>query len=375
MPTAQLFPEVIDASTLIAKPTSPIYLPIGIEGQMDAAGTATVGQFYQIATLSDAITAFGPASSLTTLLNEILKRGSSPVIAVASKKGSTPLIADRTPVWDNMSSDPTIRIRLTDTTTQSDLVTLATSCTNAELAQHKQFAICGMAAGTTKAVLTAAATAIGSKRAVLVAPGVYNEFGVLMSGAFAAAAVASIVSQNSDPSIDLDQTVIPYLTGLEIDSLGYSIFREKIVSAALVNDFEDCLQGGVSPLMPSTVPGGVMTTHLRMTYLTDSSYDALSTRIIVDQVFCDVRDYVIAMGYLRRPNDDATRDAIASGVDALLMERQDWISPVVEADGSLGYNVAVTASPDNRQVVVYYSGQVIRGIQTIKVSASLVIPT
>jgi len=373
--SSQLYPEVLDGSSLVALPTSPIYLPIGIEGQMDADGTGVVGQFYIINSVNDSVTAFGVTSSLTLLITEILKRGSAPIIGCASKKGSAPILTDRQPIWDNMSSDPTIRIRLTDSTTQSDLAALATSCSNAELAQHKQFCVVGMPVGTTKANLIAAATAITSKRAVLVAPGVYNELGVLKTGAFAAACVAAEVSKNSDPSNDLDLYVIPYLTGIEKDSLGYPLFREKIVTGALVNDYEDSLQGGVSPLMPSDTPGGVQTSHLRTTYTTDGSYDALSTRIIVDQVYVDVRDYIKLMGFLHMANDQDTRDALASGVEALLMQRQDWISPIVQADGSQGYNVTAVPSADQRQVIVGYSGLVIRGIQTVKVSARLQIPT
>jgi hypothetical protein len=371
---AQLFPEVIDASNLVAKPTSPIFLPVAIEGQMDNVGTAIVGTLYAVKTLSDAVTLFGPAATLTLLIGEVLKRGSSPVIAGASKKGSAPLLAERQSVWDAMSSDPNIRIRLTDSTTQADLVALGTSCTQAELAQHKQFAIAGMASGTAKAALLTASTAMAGKRMVFVAPGVYDEGGVLRSGSFAAACVAAEVSKNPDPSNDLDLWTIPYLTAIELDSLGFPIFREKIVTGALTNDFEDLLQGGVSPLMPTATPGGAQTSHLRTTYVTDGSYDALSTRIIVDQIFVDVRDYVTAMGYLRRPNNDATRQAIASGVSALLLDRQDWIQAVTQPDGTKGFNVSVTPSNDQRQVIVGYGGQVVRGIQTIKVAAQLTIP-
>jgi len=372
---SQLFPEVLDGSSLVALPTQPIYLPIGIEGQMDADGTGTVNQLYQIKSVNDAVVAFGAVSSLTLLITEILKRGSSPILAAASKKASAPLLTDRQPVWDNMSSDPTIRIRLTDSVAQADLVALATSCTNAELAQHKQFAIVGMANGTTKANFIAGATAIASKRAVLVAPGVYNETGVLKTGAFAAACVGAEVSKNSDPSNDLDLYTVPYLTGIEKDTLGYPMYREKITSGALVNDFEDLLQGGVSPLMPSDVPGGVQTSHLRTTYTADGSYDALSTRIIVDQVYVDVRDFILDGGYLHRPNNADTRAAIASGVEALLMQRQDWISTITQPDGTQGFNVSAVPSSDQRQIIVGYSGQVIRGIQTVKISARLTIPT
>jgi len=61
-------------------------------------------------------------------------------------------------------------------------------------------------------------------------------------------------------------------------------------------------------------------------------------------------------------------------VDALLNERSEWIKPVMQPDGTTGYNVSVTSSPDERQLTVGYEGVVRRGISTIKVAANLTIP-
>jgi hypothetical protein len=328
---------------------------------------------YQIKTIGDAVTAFGPASSLTLLCSAVINRGSSPVIAAASKKGTAPLLTDRQTVWDNMAGDRNIRIRLTDSTAQADHAALADSCEAAEQVQNKQFCIVGLATATPKATYITAAGAIASKRGVLVGPGVYDEQGVLQAGPFTAACVAAEVSKNSDPSNDLDLWTIPFLTGIEKDASGFPIFREKIVSGVATNDYEDLLQGGVSPLQPSFTPGGVMTTHLRMAWVTDSTYDALSTRLIVDQVFVDVKNYIYAGGYLRRGNTETTRNLIASGVESLLLLRQDWVQAVVQPDGTLGYNVSATASPDMRQIIVSFTGVVVRGVQTILVSAQLII--
>jgi hypothetical protein len=149
--------------------------------------------------------------------------------------------------------------------------------------------------------------------------------------------------------------------------------QQQRVTAA-VNDFEDLLQGGVSPLQPSRVAGGVQTTHLRTAYITNTSYDNLYTRVIVDQVFIDVRDYILDQNFLRAGNTAAVRARIKSGVEALLNERAAWIATVTQPDGSQGYNVTVTSSPDNRQITVGYQGTVVRGISTVKVAANLSIP-
>lgn len=380
MSSLMLDPRVLDASNLIPKPTQAIYLPVGVEGQMDNVGTAAIATPYSFTRVDSVNDAFGPASSLTRVIKALLDRGAGPVVGIASAKGSTPILSARQTAWEKLESDETIRLRLTDSEVQADLVALAISAANADLLYNKQIALAGMPAGTSKANLITAATAISGgaitqgSRAVLVGPGVYDSAGTLRGGSFAAAVVAAEVAQNSDPTNDLDLWDLPLLTGIEIDANGMPIFRRKVVAGVAVDDYEDLLQGGVSPLQPSRTPGGVSTTHLRTVYATNGTYDSLYTRIIVDQVFIDVKAYIYASNYLRAVNSEATRARIKSGVEALLNERNQWIKPVAQADGTLGYNVSVTSSLDERQVTVGYEGIVRRGISTVKVAANLTIP-
>jgi hypothetical protein len=120
-------------------------------------------------------------------------------------------------------------------------------------------------------------------------------------------------------------------------------------------------------------PGGVAISHLRMTYIVDGTFDALMTRVIVDQVFVLVRDYCYSFNALRRGNTPANRELLRSGVEALLIEHSSWVQPLVQNDGSFGYNVSVVASADQRQMIVHYQGQVVRGVQTILVDGDLLI--
>lgn len=380
-PTTQLFPAVVDASTLGQKLTSPIYLPIGIEGQMDNAGDATVGVLYSILRTDQAVQKFGAASAsrLTMLINTLLARGAGPIIAVASKKGSTPTLSERQAVWALLESDPNVRLRLTGSVVQADIVGLAASCANAALINHKQIAVVGMASGTAKSALIAGATAIAAAgteaatRTVLVGPGVYDDVGTLQDGGFAAAIVGAEVAKNGDPSNDLDLFQLIPLTAIEKDTAGMPVFREKVVSGVAVNDYEDLLQGGVSPLMTPPIAGtsGVAISHLRTCYTTDGTFDALMTRIIEDQIFIDVKNYVLSGGFLQQGNTPETRKRIQSGVDAVLHERIAWLQPLPQPDGSTGYGVDVTSSSDQRQVTVNYQGQIVRGIQTVQIAGNL----
>lgn len=374
-------PRVIDASTLTPKASSDIFLPIAIEGQAGTAGSATVGTIYSINRLDQAASTFDATSPLYTIIKAVLDRGAGPVLAIASVKGATlPTLVQRQTAWAKLESDTVTRIRLTDSEIQAELVALATSVANANLLFNKQIAIVGMPSGTSKAALLSAATAIAAAgtdpatRTCLVAPGVYGSTGTLRGGSFTAAAIAAEVSKNADPGMDLDLWTIPLLTGVELGSDLRPVFNRSVVSGVAVDDYEDLLQGGVSPLQPSRIAGGVMTTHLRTVYVTDTSYDNLYTRVIVDQIFVDVRNYILDNNFLRAGNTDTTRARISSGVAALLAERSSWISPVVQPDGTKGYNVTVTASSDMRQITVGYEGTVVRGINTVKVAANLTIP-
>lgn len=375
-----LDPRVLDASTLTPKATSPVFLPIGIEGQIDNAGSAAILVPLVINRIDEAVTAFGAAAPITAVITAVLNAGAGPIVAIGSAKGSGPTLVQRQAAWAVQESDSITRLRLTDSTTQADLVGLAVSAANANLLYNKQIVIAGMPSGTAKAALLTAATAIAAggidaaSRFCLVAPGTYDAGGALKSGAFTAAIVAAEVAKNADPSNDLDLWPIPIYTAIEKDGTGLDVFRRKVVTGVATDDYEDLLQGGVSPLQPGLTAGGIMTTHLRTVFTTNSQYDNLYTRIIIDQLFLDVKNYILTKNFLRAGNTAGTRARIKSGVDALLRARNSWVDTVVQPDGSQGYNVSVTSSLDNRQLTVGYEGIVVRGINTVKVAASLTIP-
>lgn len=378
--STMLDPRVIDASNLTPKATAPIYLPVGAEGQADNVGTAVVATLYTISRLDEASVYFGPASKLYNIVKALLDRGAGPVIASASAKGATPTLVQRQAVWQKMEAESSIRLRVTGSEVQADLAALAVSAANADLLYNKQIALMGMPFGTSKAALLTAATAVAAggitaaSRSALIGPGVYDASGTQQGGSFAAAAVAAEVAKNADPANDLDLWVIPGLSAIELGADGRPVFQRQVVTGAPVDDYEDLLQGGVSPLQPSRVPGGVMTTHLRTVYITNTSFDNLYTRVIEDQIFIDVRDYIYDSNFLRMGNTVATRARIKSGVEAVLAERSSWIQRVTQPDGTLGYNVTVQPSPDMRQVTIGYEGTVVRGITTVKVAANLTIP-
>jgi hypothetical protein len=371
--STQLYPEVKDATTLGARFSQPLFLPIGVEGASAVGGTAVEATLYDVSRPADADTLFGAASSLSTLVKFLLGRGVPTVKAISSETdGTAPTLVERQAAWALLESDQSIRLRLTDSVTQADLVALADSAEWAEGIQNKQVAIMGMAAATASAGLITAAGAILSKRGVLVAPGFYDENGVLRGGNYLAAAIAAEVAKNSDLGDDLDTLALAGFTGVEKDANGMPLFRIKAGAGTPINDFETLLVGGVSPVRAGR-NGGVEITHLRTTWTTDATFDSLMTRLIVDQIFIDVRNYCEAQNFLRRGNTQKNRDDLKAGVEALLNERSNWIKPLVQPDNTFGYSVAIIPSGDNRSVTISYKGEVVRGIQTILVAPELVI--
>jgi hypothetical protein len=375
---SNLYPEVRDTSNLTGVLFLDQFLAVGIEGQKDAGGTAAVGIPQLITDPVAADTLFGPASNLAALVKFVLAQGINYVWAVASASGSVPLLAARQTAWQTLEENPDVRIRLTDSETQADLIALGTSCTQAEAIQNKQFAFGGLASPTTLATLTAAAIAINSQRMVLVGPGYYDSNGVLRGGRYAAARVACEVARNADITDDLDLVNLAATTGLEKEiATGMPLLRNR-AGATPTNNFATALTAGVSPLGQNPATGQAQIIHLRMTYTgpgqTDSTYDALQTRLIKDELFIRIRNMLLGEKFLRRGNTPSNRGLAAKRVDDFLIAHSDWAQPIVLPNGAIGYGVTVTPSGDKKKMIVSYQGEIVRNTQVIEVGGNLTIP-
>lgn len=368
------FPQVVDTSTLTGVFNSTQLFPIGVEGQSAGDGNAVVGLPKTISSAEDAATAFGATSPLTLLIQFILGRGIPSVKAVSSKT-SAPMLADRQSAWAALEDDDVVRIRLTDSPVQATLVALADSCEHAELTQRKQFCFGALPANTSKSAMITAAGAIASKRAVFHGPAVFDLNGNLLGGQYAAAYGACEVAKNLDISDSLNLTPIPATAGIELDAAtGLPLFRLRTNGGTPIDDFEDLLTAGVSPFM-SGPDGQAAFTHIRTTYTTDDSYDALMTLLIKDGVFLGIKAMLLAEGFLRLGNTASNRALAAKKVDAYLGANADIVTPVLLANGTVGYGVTVVASDDLKSFTVSYFGEVVRGTNVINVNGTLTIPT
>ena len=367
-----IYPEIRDTSTLTGVFQLDQFLTFGIEGQADVAGSQAIAVPVFVTDSNAADTLFGPASSLAGLIKYVLFQGINGVWAVASAKGSAPVLGARQTAWALLEENPDIRIRLTDSELQADLVALSDSCEYAELIQNKQFAFGGLATPTTLAALTAAATAIASKRFVLVGPGHFDTNGVLRGGKWSAARVACEVARNPDITDDLDTLPLAGTLGIEKDvTTQMPLFRLKSGAGTPTNDHATALAAGASTLRQGR-GGQAEITHLRTTF-TDTTYDALMTLLIRDSVFIGLRSALETEKFLRRGNTASNRALAAKLVDTWLRAHNDWVEPKIMPNGDIGYGVTVTPSPDLRKMIVDYFGQIVRNNQVIDLRGTLTI--
>lgn len=368
------YPQIVDKSTLTGVFQTDQFMVVGVEGQMNAGATAVVGRPVVVSSAEDANTLFGANSSLAGLVTFLLSRGLNFVWAVASASGVAPTLVQRQTAWAALEENPDIRIRLTDSVTQADLVALADSCEFAEAIQHKQFCFVSVGSPAAKATNIAAAGAIASKRAVLVTPGVYDLNGNLLAGQYVAALVAGEVAKNPDIADSLNNVDVPATAGIEKDvATDMPIYRLRAGAGTPVNDFQDILTAGGSPLQQSRT-GLAAFSHLRTTWTVDDTFDALMTLLIKDEVFLGIRNMLLDGRALRTGNTATNRALAAKQVDQWLRTHGDWVEPVVLADGTTGYGVSVTPSADLKSFTVNFFGQVVRGTNVININGTLTIP-
>lgn len=364
---------IVDQSTVTGVFNTNTYLKIGVEGEMGDDGDATINLPETITSVEDAATAFGAAtgSSLTRLVQLILSRGVSQVVAVASDP--THKLTSRQTAWEALEDDPTIRMRFSDGTTQADLVALAESCENAEAINNKQFCVVAMATPSSKATMSTIAQAMNSKRGVLVGPGIYDLNGVLRGGADAAVYAGCEIAKNPDITDSLNLYEIPATAGVELEAAtGRPLVRLRANGGDPIDDFQDLLDDGVSPF--KLAPSGLASfSHLRTTFTDDDTFDALQTLLVKDETFLGVRQELLDQKFLRKPNTQDNRDLACAIVDSWLKAHDTWVAPTPLPDGTTGYGVTAVSSEDQKSFTISYFGQVVRGTNVIVLNETLTI--
>lgn len=206
-----------------------------------------------------------------------------------------------------------------------------------------------------QAELVARTKALNSERMVLVGPDVYlTGETALAGGCMAAAALAGVLSDQTDPAMPLNGQQLNGISGV---SAAYADSEYDALVAGGVTVLE-CFGGKVSVirgLTTRTSTGGV----------SDDTYREMSTILIVDEVIPAIRNALRAR-FTRAKNNVLTRNAIRNQV---VVELEERISrEIIE-----GYDhLTVAASKTDPTVcVVEFEFRVVHGLNRIHLMAHI----
>lgn len=209
---------------------------------------------------------------------------------------------------------------------------------------------------TTMEVLGVMAQTINCERMVLLGPGVRYTGTEDYNGCLAAAAMAGLVSAQTDPALPLHGATL----------LGVDGVRESLTESQI----DDAVRAGVTPL--ETVGGQVsiiraVTTRTMTEGVEDNTWQELTTMCILDDVIPTVKN-TLAVKFLRRKNTAVTRNAIRSQVAIVLDDRVR--REIIESYDALQVE-AVEGDPATCQVSFAFS--MVHGLCRIHLSIHILV--
>lgn len=214
--------------------------------------------------------------------------------------------------------------------------------------------IVGMTNPTTTELTTRAAL-LNSERMVLVGPGVYPDGGsIAVSGGMAAAALAGVLADQSDPAMPLNGQVLKGFSGVT------AVYTDTEIDALVTGGVTvlECIGGKVS------VMRGI-TTRTTTGGTADRTFRELTTVLILDDVIPAIRTSLRSK-FMRAKNNALTRNAIRNQVILELENRID--RQIIE-----GYDhLTVTADEaDPTTCVVEFEFTVVHGLNRIRLTAHI----
>ena len=207
----------------------------------------------------------------------------------------------------------------------------------------------------TLAELTARAGKLNSERMVLLAPDIYlNGEESAAGGYLAAAALAGVLCDQSDPAMPLNGQVLQGISGV---TAVYEDTEYDALVAAGVTALE-CVGGRVSVIRG-------LTTRTKTGGAADQTFRELTTMLIVDDVIPSIRS-ALRTRFVRAKNNALTRNAIRNQV---VIELEDRIEKeIIERYDHL----SVTAAADDPTTcLVEFEFSVVHGLNRIYLTAHI----
>ena len=317
-----------------------------IIGVAAKAVRGTVGEVVTLTGYTAGVAAFGEdtMAGMSTLLRLLFLNGAAQVEAVrVADSGTT---ADYEAAFAALGKRE-VQIVVCDSSELEVQQALRSAVEEASEQRKERIAVVG-SSGESAAQLVSRAAALNCERMVLVGPDVLDSSGEVLSGVFAAAAVAGVIADSFDPAVPLN--------GAELKGLG------GVNEEYSDNDIDLLARGGVTPLecvsgVISAVRG--ITTRTTTGGAQDTTWRELTTILIVDDIIPAVRS-ALRSKFARTKNTVRTRSAIRSQV-IVELEKKLAAETIDSYD-----DVAVTADADDPTVcLVEFGFTVAHGLNQI----------
>ncbi len=232
---------------------------------------------------------------------------------------------------------------------------LSTRVTEASEQRCECIGLCGLAASATTIEMTLAAASLNSERMVLVAPG-FTVAGTedALAGWAGAAALAGVLSAQTDPALPLNGAQLRGLTGTSAD------FDDTTLDTLIRGGITVCEAVGGAV---SVIRG--ITTRTKTNSVADTTYRELNTMLIIDEVLPAIRA-ALRRKFARAKNNAATRGAIRSQV---IVELEDRVAREIIDSYE---DVTVTAAADDASTaLVEFGFTVTHGLNRICLTAHI----
>ncbi len=292
----------------------------------------------------------GESVKMAALLRLLFLNGASQVVAV--RVSSAESYADAFAV---LTAEEAVQIVLCDSDAIAVQQAMQESVERASQERRERIGIIG-SVGESVTVLVERAESINSERMVLVGGDVLGESGEPLGGVYAAAALAGVLSQNTDSALPINGETLAGVGGV----------AEQYSDAQI----DLLVRGGVTPLemrqgAVSVVRG--ITTRTTTDGMPDPTWRELTTILIVDDVIPAVRN-ALRSRFMRKKNTIQTRGAIRSQV---IMELENKL--VAEVIDSYGDVTVSVDSNDPTVCLVEFSFGVTHGLNQIYLTAHITV--
>lgn len=314
----------------------------------------TVGKAEILTGYAAGVAIFGEdtTAGMSTMLKLLFANGAATVVAVRVADAGRAI--DYQTAFNTLARQD-VQIVVCDSSDAAVHQGLRSSVEIASGQRKERIAVVG-GSGDTAAQLVERAANLNSERMVLVGPDALDAGGKVLSGAFAAAAVAGVLAVGGDPAVPLN--------GAELTGLGG--LSEEYGD----NEIDLLVRGGVTPL--ESVAGVIspvrgITTRTTTGGVADTTWRELTTILIVDDIIPSIRASLRSR-FTRAKNTARSRGAIRSQVIVELEKKV--AAEIIDSYGE----VSVTAmEADPTVCLVEFSFAVAHGLNQIYLTVHITV--